>query len=517
MPDMPRQRLQMLKAFLVCSLAAVPAYAQSGPPATPEIVARAVAGTPVPERGPVEATWESIAVNYQVPIWWRDAKFGIMMHWGLYAVPAHGSEWYALHMYNNPEMAQWHREHWGSQDVFGYKDFIPLFTAAKFDPDQWAALFKDAGAQFVIPTAEHHDGFALWNSTTNVYNAAVMGPRRDLIADLGAAVRKQGLKFGVSDHSIEHFTFIQEAAAPSNDLRDPAWAAFYAVRDRQNPGAVEHFLSSWLTKQYELIDKYQPDILWYDNGVNSRVLDPIKLRVAQHYYNRALEWKKEVSISSKGHGADAAFLAGTLTDYERMGRAPTGLTDFVWQVDEPVLYRFGYTENNPSPIARAGGVIANLVNNVSRNGGLLLNISPRADGTIPDDQQSLLRAIGAWLTINGEAMYFTRPWTTWGEGAAKLERGQAWSANDIRFTTRGDTLYALFMAWPSGEAVIRSLASGAPVKGDVNRVTLLGDNRALAYSRDSLGLHIAFPPQHATDPVYALRITGLKLRLNTAR
>ena len=492
------------------------ALAQSGPPATREIVARAITATPTAAHGPVEPAWESIRANYRTPTWWRDAKFGIMMHWGLYAVPAHGSEWYALHMYNNPAIAQWHREKWGPPDKFGYKDFIPLFTAAKFDPDQWAELFKNAGAKFVVPTAEHHDGFALWDSATNHYNAARLGPKRDLIADLGRAVRQQGLKFGVSDHSIEHFTFIREAAAPQNDLRDPAWAAFYAVAGREKPEALEKFLSAWVTKQIELIDKYQPDVLWYDNGVNSRTLDPLKLKVAQHYYNRAREWGKDVSFSTKGLGDRAAFLAGTLTDFERMSRAPAELTDYVWQVDDPVLYRFGYTENNPSPIARAGGVIVNLVNNVSKNGGLLLNISPRADGTIPDDQQKLLLEIGAWLKLNGEAIYGTRPWTKFGEGALKLDRGQGYSAKDIRFTTKGDTLYAILPAWPTGDepALITSLASDKNLPGKIEKVEMLGVAKPLPFTQDAKGLTVKMPtpPIKPCDYAFVLRISGLKLK-----
>jgi alpha-L-fucosidase len=493
------------------------AFGQSGPGATPETVAQAIAKVREPAKGPVEQTWDSIRAHYKTPAWWIDAKFGIMMHWGLYAVPAHGSEWYALHMYNNPAIAKWHQEKWGPQDKFGYKDFIPLFTATKFDPDAWARLFKEAGAKFVVPTAEHHDGFALWDTTHNKYNAKNMGPRRDLIADLGAAVRRQGLKFGVSDHSIEHFTFIRDAAAPKNDLREPQWADFYAVADRDKPEALQKFLTTWTAKQLELIDKYQPDILWFDNGVNSRTLDPLKLRIAAHYYNRALEWKKDVSISTKGHGTDhEAFLAGTIADYERMSRAPAELTDYHWQVDEPVLYRFGYTENNPTPIAKAGSIITSLVNNVSKNGALLLNISPKADGTIPDDQQALLQEIGAWMKVNGEAIYGTRPWKNFGEGKLKIERGAHYTAADLRFTTKpalseaegGDALYVFTFFWPESGKLIVTSVSSQPM-----HVELLGVG-PVPFRADTAGLNVTLPPtkpahlQHA----YVLKITGANLR-----
>lgn len=253
-------------------------------------------------------------------------------------------------------------------------------------------------------------------------------------------------------------------------------------------------------------------MLWFDNGLNDRVFDPLKLHLAAHYYNRAAEWKKEVSISTKGgHGGGAAFLAGTITDFERMSRAPAELTDYVWQVDEPVLHRFGYTED--SPIAKAENVIASLVNNVSKNGALLLNISPKADGTIPDDQQQLLLEIGRWLDVNGDAIYGTRPWKKFGEGTLKLERGQRYSGKDVRFTTKGDTLYAIFLAWPEGDALLASLAAeatGAPT-GKIESIALLGDGEELDFAHESTGLRVKFPATKPCEHAFALRIAGLKL------
>src|ERR1017187_10445608 len=175
------------------------AFTQDGPRTTRAIVARAAAAGATIPPGPFAPTWDSIRTNYSVPGWFRDAKFGIFMHWGLYAVPAHGSEWYEKHLYGNPGMTRWHTENFGPLDKFGYKDFIPLFTATNWDPDAWALSFKKAGAKFIVPTAEHHDGFALWNSTVNKYNVVQMGPHRDLIGDLGGAVWKQGLKLGRSE------------------------------------------------------------------------------------------------------------------------------------------------------------------------------------------------------------------------------------------------------------------------------------------------------------------------------
>ncbi len=466
------------------------ASAQDGPHTTPEIVAQAAAAGATIPPGKFRPTWDSIRTNYSTPEWLRDAKFGLFMHWGLYAVPAHASEWYEKHMYGNPGITQWHTEHFGSPDKFGYKDFIPQFTCSNWNPEAWAELFKKSGAKFIIPTAEHHDGFSLWDSKANRFNAVQMGPHRDLIGDLSKAVRKQGLKFGVSNHGIEHFTFIQPTKGATNDLYDPQWQDFYSVADRSD-AACEKFLESWVAQNEELIDQYQPDILWFDNGVNRREFDAIKLKIAAYYYNRAATWGKEVSLSTKDH----AYLAGSYLDFERGSRAPKELTDYPWFVDEPVLYRFGYTEG--SPIAKAVNVVRLLADCTSKNGGLMLNISPKADGTIPDDQQNLLREIGAWLDVNGEAIYGTRPWTKFAEGK-------------IRFTTKGKTLYAITTEWPANGISIASLSTTNSV-GKISGVELLGHKSALKFTQDENGLRVELPTQKPCDHAWTLKISGLKI------
>lgn len=460
---------------------------------------------PIP-KGPFEPTWESIKKNYKTPQWFIDAKFGIMMHWGLYSVPAHQSEWYAKHMYNDPEIMKWHEKHYGPQDKFGYKDFIPLFKAEKFDPDAWAALFKAAGAKYIIPTAEHHDGFAMWDSKLTKWNAMDMGPHRDLIGDLAKSVRKQGLKFGVSNHRMEHWSFMY----PKNpdlktDLFDPAYADFYGPPHEPKPGEdamsgkgapqSKEFLEDWLARNQELIDKYQPDILWFDNGVNDRALDPIKLRVAAYYYNRALTWKKQVSLSTKSD----AYLFGSIKDYERQSRAPKEITDYPWQVDDPVLNRFGYTEG--SPITNVKTVVNRLIDNVSKNGGLLLNISPKADGTIPDNQQQLLLQIGKWLDVNGEAIYGTHAWTKWSEGEKDEQQ--------YRFTVKKDVLYVFGLKWPDTQCLIRSLALGP--NGKIQNVELIGSKSKILFIQDATGLKISLPVESHRDLPFVLKIKGLKL------
>ena len=335
------------------------------PETTLQVVEAAVAMIPTKNPpGPFQPTWDSLKENYQVPKWFAEAKFGLFMHWGLYSVPAHHNEWYEKHMYTDGGEGQWHIDHFGPQDKFGYKDFIPLFTATNWNPDAWAELFKKSGAKFVIPTAEHHENFALWDSDVTPFNAVKMGPHRDLIGELSKAVRKQGLKFGVSNHGIENFQFINPPAdmaakmkAEHADLYDPKWADFYNVADRSD-AACERFLTNWFARNVELIDKYQPDILWFDNGIDQRYLDPLKLRVAAYYYNRALEWGKSVSIGAK----KAAFAPsnkntetiGAILDFEKVGaRSPSGIRPGVWEVDEPIGSTWGYTSDmNAFPVRR---------------------------------------------------------------------------------------------------------------------------------------------------------------------
>ena len=487
-----------------------------------EVVQAAVAAIPVRlAPGPVQPTWDSLQANYTPPQWFRDAKFGIFMHWGLYTVPAHGNEWYEQHMYGNAAVMQWHTEHFGPIDKFGYKDFIPLFTAAKWDPDAWAALFKKAGAKYVIPTAEHHENFPLWDSAVTPWTAVKMGPKRDLIGDLAKAVRKQGLKFGVSNHGIENFQFIHpDSSAASRalmadlkakqvDVYDPKWETFYNVADRSD-AACRRFLTNWAERNVELIDKYQPDMLWFDNGVDQRYLDPLKLWVAAYYYNRARTWGKEVSLSTKKaayapSGTNVKTI-GSIIDFEKIGaRSPAGIRTGVWQVDQPIGSTWGYTSD--MTVSDPARIVGSLVDTVSKNGNLLLNISPMADGTIPQAQQDTLLAIGAWLGVNGEAIYGTHAWTKFGETVPRGRPGV-----NVRFTVKGDALYAIILGpWPGAQAVVTSLATGPAPAGKITSVTMLGSPGPLAFTQDADGLKVTLPATAPCRYGYTLKIIGLPM------
>ena len=484
---------------------------------------------PIPP-GPFAPTWDSLRANYQTPAWLVEGRFGIFIHWGVYSVPAQQSEWYPRHMYASRGVIDAHRKRFGPQEKFGYKDFIPLFKAEKFDPAAWAALFKKSGARYVMPVAEHHDGFAMYDSALTRWDAKEMGPKRDLIGELAQATRDAGLVFCLSNHRMEHWSFMYPQEDLKTDLFDPAYADFYGPPQpqRENTHGGEEvmegraapqskaFLEEWLRRNQELVDKYRPQMVFFDNGVNARALDEVKLRFAAYYYNRAAEWGKEVSVTTKRD----AYLAATVKDYER-GRA-TEISAEVWQCDTSIAHNgWGYIEN--LVYRNAGEMIRELVDCVSKNGNYLLNIAPRPDGTIPDEQQLRLLQMGEWLRMNGEAIYGSRPWVKFSEGPTQEpptgERGivngmlRVYTPRDMRFTTNNGSLYALLFAWPADDnAVIASLASSAPHAGKVTQVSLLGSNARITFTQDADGLKVKLPAIKPCEHAYVLKITGAEVK-----
>lgn len=503
----------MRKLFVLMGIiVAVAAFAQQDPPPRKFIELPGGKAADFPS-GPFTDSWESLRDNYKTPQWFVDGKFGIFIHWGVYSVAAKGSEWYPRHMYGG--LLDYHTETWGNPKNFGYKDFIPLFTAEKFDSDEWARLFKEAGATYVIPTAEHHDGFALYDSKLTRWDAKDLGPKRDLIGDLAKSVRNQGMKFGVSNHRMEHWDFMYPTAAKEHDLYDPECADFYGppqkpdkdkasamgpsseeIMEGKEAPQCQGFLEEWLARCQEIIDKYQPDIFWFDNGINSRSLDPIKLRLAAYYYNRAVQWGKPVSLSTKHD----AYLYGTIKDFERQGRAPKETTSYYWQVDEPIGHKFGYIEG--LQLQSSSQVIRKLVENISRNGNLCLNISPKADGTIPDNQRKVLQEIGCWMRINGEAVYNTAAWMEYGEGP-NIEKNK--SEIDWRFTQKDDnTFYAFLLRWKGGKVIIKSF--NTLLLGKVKSVKLLGYDGKIEFNQDNDGLEITLPLENPHTDISVVEV-----------
>lgn len=452
-------------------------------------------------QGPFDADWDSIREGYEIPHWYRDGKFGIFIHWGAYSVPAFGSEWYARNMYQqgSAEFAH-HVETYGPQTEFGYKDFIPQFTASAFDATEWAALFRRAGAQFVVPVAEHHDGFPMYDCGFSRWNAAEMGPGRDVIGELAAAVRAQSMVFGVSSHRAEHWFFQHGGTEFPSDVSDPANANLYGPAMPQSMPPNDEFLENWLVRTAELIDKYEPALIWFDWWIENEVFEPYLRQLAAYYYNRAAQWKRQVAINYKWD----AFPPGTaIFDVERGQLA--GIRAEFWQTDTAVQKNsWCYTENQD--YKRLEDLVGDLVDIVSKNGALLLNIGPKADGTIPLPEQELLLGIGAWLSVNGEGIYGTRPAPVFGEGPTEVVEGsfndterQPFTSTDIRFTVRhhprtGEVVYAMPLAWPAASSVtIGSFGVDGPLRREVGSVRLLGHEAELEFTLDDAGLTVQLP------------------------
>jgi alpha-L-fucosidase len=472
----------------------------------------------ITKMGPFQPNWDSL-VTYSIPTWYQDAKFGIFIHWGIYAVPAFGDEWYPRYMYqpDRPEYAH-HCATYGLQTEFGYKDFIPHFKAEHFDPAQWAKLFKRAGARYVVPVAEHHDGFSMYDCSFSRWNAVRMGPKRDILAALSKAIRDEGLVFGLSSHRAEHWFYFNTAMDIPSDAQDPAYYDFYGpAKPRYNRAdnadrslyPDDNFLDDWLVRTCELVDKYQPQLVYFDWWIDIPPFAPYLQKFAAYYYNRSSQWGRGVVLNFKN---EAFPLGAAVLDIER-GQM-RGIHPLLWQTCTSISKNsWGHVEKQHYKTASL--LIHDLVDIVSKNGALLLNIGPKADGTIPEQEEQILLEIGRWLEVNGEAIYSTRPWKVYGEGPTEVFEGsitetkrQAFTAHDIRFTTRGDTLYAIILGWPDGgEAVIRSLNRNLTLQTHaIQRVSMLGSQNALYWMLDAEGLKVKLPEQCHQAPAIVLKI-----------
>jgi alpha-L-fucosidase len=471
--------------------------------------------------GPFRDDWQSLRA-YQAPEWFRDAKFGIFIHWGVYSVAGFGSEWYSRNMYQqgSPDFAH-HVATYGPQTQFGYKDLIPKFTAEHFDPNTWAKLFHDAGARYVVPVAEHHDGFPMYESDLTDWCAGKMGPKRDVLGELAKAVRAEGMHLGASSHRAEHDWFFDGGRHFASDVNDPKYAAFYGPAqlrqlEGENGDELIHdftyvsdaYTDDWLARTAEIVERYHPDLIYFDWWVGQPDFRSRLERFATYYYNHAAAQHQPVVLFYKL--SDMADGSATL-DMERGGLGD--IRPQPWQTDTSLSNgSWGYIEHDTYKSPEV--VIHQLADVVSKNGNLLMNVGPRPDGTIPEGAAKTLLAVGTWLKVNGDAIYGTRPWRQFGEGPTRFEAGsfhdtesKPYTAEDYRFTTKDGALYAIELGWPKdGEAIIHTLSSGVGTR-EVASVELLGSTAPVAFQQKPDGLHIHVPAEPVGQYAYAYRIT----------
>jgi alpha-L-fucosidase len=480
--------------------------------------------------GPFHATDESLK-QYKYPEWFRDAKFGMWSHWGPQAVPRKG-DWYAKKMYESDQGVdkktgqpkgpsddyKYHVAHYGHPSKFGYKDIIPLWKAEKWEPDKLMALYKKAGAKYFVSMGVHHDNFALWDSKLHKWNAVNMGPKKDVVGIWQKAAKKEGLRFGVSEHLGASFTWFQtshgsDASGPMAgipyDGADPKYQDLYhpkaAPDDKGWLSKNPEWHQEWYNRIKELVDNYQPDLLYSDSGLP---FDNVGHSLIAHYYNQ--------DIAKNGGKLDAVYNCKQSSDGRWTQDVERGVMDeispYPWQTDTSIgdwYYRTGQKYKS------GGDVVRMLIDIVSKNGNLLINVVQTPEGDLEPDMLKTLDEIGAWIAANGEGIYATRPWKVYGEKAGSDQAAAAqpvdgekkvmfnegknkYSADDIRFTASkdGKTVYAFCLGVPAGEVRIKSLA-GEKIAG----VIILGSDEKPAWKQEDGRLIIQpaakWPNEHA--------------------
>ncbi len=470
--------------------------------------------------GPYRPDWKTLR-NHEIPQWFKDAKFGIFIGWGVYAVPGAVNEWYPHNMYKPVDPA--HEDFLkrkGSFDQFGYKDYIPEFRAEKFDPQDWVALFKKAGAKYVIPIAEHHDGFAMYDSDLSDWTVVKMGPHRDVLAELAEATRAAGLHFGLSSHRAEHNYYYDEGRKIRSDVNDPKYASFYGpahewlvdphfLPTNEWTYVSDAWLRDWLARSVELVEKYKPEMVYFDGGNGQPAYRASMTEFTAFYDNFAARNHVDGVITFKDYAMEGS--AGA-RDFERSLRAE--IDPRHWQTDTSISnLSWGYMEHDEFKTPEF--IVHQLVDIVSKNGNLLLSIGPRADGTIPNQVRAILLDVGAWLDRNGEAIYGTEPWTIYGEGPTEVKTGFAtdqemkpYSTADFRFTQKGGNLYVISLACPQdGTASVHTLGLAGEVKGQqIAQVELLGSNQKVEWLQTTGALNLKLPQDAACKYGFALRV-----------
>jgi len=537
---------------------------------TGAVVLLDAAQAPTLAPGPFQPNWESLAANYQAPGWFRDAKFGIWAHWSAQCVPEEG-DWYARHMY-----IQGHRnyEHnvktYGHPSKFGFMEIENLWKAEHWDPEKLMDLYVRAGAKYFVALANHHDNFDAYNSKYHAWNSVNVGPHKDIVGTWAKVARARGLRFGVSNHSAHAWHWYQtaygyDAEGPLAGVRydaftltkadgkgkwweglDPqdlytgpnmvipdgftsikyanAWHEAYDRKWDENPPAMNpKFTETWFLRCQDLIDQYKPDLVYFDNF--ALPLGQAGLDIAAHYYNASLAWhdsRHEAVLNIKGVSPERR--SAVIDDIER--GVAEGIREAPWQTDTCIgawhYERRLYEQNQYKTVAQVVRMLADIV---SKNGNLLLSVPVRGDGTIDDKEVAFLEGLAAWMDVNGNAIFGTRPWMIHGEGPSTEEtpekghfggardvRSKPYTAQDIRFTTKAGALYAIIMEQPTDRRLlIRSLASTSPhiANRKIVSVALLGYDGPLSWTQDETGLHVTLPASMPGTHTLALKVSGV--------
>ena len=458
--------------------------------------------------GPFAPDWTSLTTA-GIPPWIQDAKLGVFIHWLVSGVPGFGSEWYARNMYvaGTPEHSH-HLETYGPHTEFGFKDFLAQFSGEQFDADEWMDLIQGSGARYVVPVAEHHDGFALYDSDLTRWKSTEIGPRRDVIGELSAAARARGLAFGVSNHRAEHWWFFNGGKKIDSDVQDPAYADLYGPAQPLDTQPDEEFLDDWTARLAEVVERYDPEIVYFDWWIEQPVFRPRLAEFAAYFYNRAARAGHRAPVIN--YKWEAFDKGSAVYDIER-GTAQ-GIEREFFQNDTSAS-RIGWAHLHTNVFKTAQDVIGELIDVVSKNGALLLNIGPRPDGSIAPEERAVLEGLGAWMRVNGEAVYESRPWRVFGEGPTVPRTGSfadteptVWTREDLRFTAKGDVVYAAAFVDPGASVTVRSFGRGLRIVGEpVTDVTVLGHG-AVPWRQDDVGLHVDLSGLEPDRPTPVLRI-----------
>jgi len=473
--------------------------------------------------GPFKPTDESLK-EYKYPEWFRDAKFGIWAHWGPQAVPRQG-DWYARGMYEQgSRQNKYHVATYGAPSKFGYKDIIPLWKAEKWDPEKLMALYKKAGAKYFVSMGSHHDNFFLWKSEIHKWNAFNMGPKKDVVGLWQKAAQKQGLKFGVSEHLAASYTWFQAAhgADKNGDLKDvpydgadPQYADLYhtkaAPNDRDWLTTNPEWMKEWYADVKELVDTYHPDLLYSDSKLP---FNEVGRSMLANFYNgnQSFHNGKPTAVYNCKEQSNGKWV-------EDLERGVQGdINPFPWQTDTSIgdwYYRTGQRYKSGKEVVQM------LIDIVSKNGNLLINVVQTPEGDLEPDVLKIVEDIASWMPFNGDGIYGTRPWKIYGEGPSTVKENQkkgqfagltdtrAYQATDIRFTIKGKNLYAFCMELPDGDIMIKSLGKNSTVNDKaIANVKLLGSKQKLNWKQQDDALIITKPAG-----IPALGVLGLQIEL----